>query len=741
MQLLDLSKIAAVGGIFALLGACFSGGFVQGLPCSADADCGPQLQCQEGLCGGPGDPALCGNGLHDVGEECDDGNLDDGDACTPSCQLPVCGDGYVGPSEGCDDGNTVDGDGCTAACQLPTDCGNGEVEPGEECDDGNNAAEDACTPACQLPVCGDGYLGPGEVCDDGNTDDGDACASDCQGTCGNGAVEPGEECDDHNTAEGDACTPTCLFPVCGDGYLGPEEVCDDGNDIAIDECTTACTLSPEPPTLELTLAQVKQFRFHWEPALGAEWYELYEQKNEGEEFVQVGSMLTETSYSLTVPLHFRTHASYRLRACNAIRCVNSAELDVTGNLVDAIGYFKASTNTEDANFGSSVALSGDGETFAVGAPGETGGGAVYVSTRVGGQWVQQRIEATDGKDGGAFGRSVALSVDGAVLVVGASSYCGLDQDSESSGRVSVYTKINEDWVHQYSYEPIDGKIGCNVAISGDGQLIAAGEHRKNVVYTFRRVGNIWAESIQAKALKTDELDQFGFSVALAGDSNTLAVGAFFEESNTVTDEENNSMAGAGAAYVFSWSGNDWEQEAYLKAPVPTEQSNFGQSVALSQDGTTLAVGSPGELSSTGGVYVFERTNNWLAPMKVMALNAEDDDRFGVTVALSQDGNIFSVGARHEAGLNGGLNSNESSNEVSQAGAAYVFVRAGGGWPQQVYVKSPIPGIDHQFGSSIALSANGETLAVGARYENSGAIGVGGNPLDDSSPKSGAVYVY
>ncbi len=740
MQLLDLSKIAAVGGIFALLGACFSGGFVQGLPCSADADCGPQLQCQEGLCGGPGDPALCGNGLHDVGEECDDGNLDDGDACTPSCQLPVCGDGYVGPSEGCDDGNTVDGDGCTAACQLPTDCGNGEVEPGEECDDGNNAAEDACTPACQLPVCGDGYLGPGEVCDDGNTDDGDACASDCQGTCGNGAVEPGEECDDHNTAEGDACTPTCLFPVCGDGYLGPEEVCDDGNDIAIDECTTACTLSPEPPTLELTLAQVKQFRFHWEPALGAEWYELYERKNEGEEFVQVGGMLTETSYSLTVPLHFRTHASYRLRACNAMRCVDSAELDVTGNLVDAIGYFKASTNTEDANFGSSVALSGDGETLAVGAPGETGGGAVYVSTRVGGQWVQQRIEATDGKDGGAFGRSVALSDDGKTLVVGAALYC--IEPHDQAGEIYVYTEVGGVWVqkHKYESEKVADGFGCSVAISGNGDLLTAGAHFRDVVYSFQRMGEVWAEPEEVTALNTEEGDRFGRSVALAGDGSTLVVGAPSEASSS-TDEEDNSMGGAGAAYVFFRAENKWVQEFYLKAPEPSKFEFFGQSIALSFDGGTLVIGGPGEVNRTGSAYIFERTDNWQIPTELAASNAEELDLFGIKVGISNDGNTLIIGAPDEQGVNGGLDSDESNNGVFQAGAAYVFVRAGGEWPHQAYVKSPIPGIQHRFGLAVAMSANGETLAIGAHNENSGATGVGGNPLDDSSPKSGAVYVY
>ncbi|MEM9459595.1 MAG: DUF4215 domain-containing protein, partial [Myxococcota bacterium] len=141
-----------------LLGACFAGDFVMGLPCQSDADCGPQLACVDGLCGGPGDRALCGNGLLDQGEECDDGNTDEDDACTPMCRQPVCGDGFIAPGEECDDGNTADGDECTADCLRPSVCGNGVAEPGEECDDGNTEPGDTCTPQCQLPVCGDGHI-------------------------------------------------------------------------------------------------------------------------------------------------------------------------------------------------------------------------------------------------------------------------------------------------------------------------------------------------------------------------------------------------------------------------------------------------------------------------------------------------------------------------------------------------------------------------------------------------------
>ena len=91
----------------------------------------------------------------DAGEDCDDGNSDDGDGCTSACEHLVCGDGFVRGNEECDDGNTVSGDGCTATCQLEF-CGDGIINNGETCDDQNNDNEDGCLSTCRDPQCGDG---------------------------------------------------------------------------------------------------------------------------------------------------------------------------------------------------------------------------------------------------------------------------------------------------------------------------------------------------------------------------------------------------------------------------------------------------------------------------------------------------------------------------------------------------------------------------------------------------------
>lgn len=153
--------------------------------------------------------ATCGDGTVQAGEECDDGNLVNNDACTNNCTLPICGDGIVQGDEECDDGNTINTDTCISSC-LSATCGDGYVQPGEACDDGNSIDGDACTNNCALPTCGDGVIQPGEECDDGSIGGG-GCTINCllSSECGNGSVETGEECDDGNTADGDGCNSTC----------------------------------------------------------------------------------------------------------------------------------------------------------------------------------------------------------------------------------------------------------------------------------------------------------------------------------------------------------------------------------------------------------------------------------------------------------------------------------------------------------------------------------------------------
>lgn len=147
----------------------------------------------------------------------------------------------------------VDSDGIGDACAGGGICGNGILEMGEECDDGNSQDHDGCNFKCQVeqfePQCGNGIVEGTELCDDGNLEDGDGCSAECLYEnftalmCGNLVVEPenDEECDDGNTVDGDGCNQWCKKEgPCGNGNLEVGEECDDGNNIDFDGCSAQC---------------------------------------------------------------------------------------------------------------------------------------------------------------------------------------------------------------------------------------------------------------------------------------------------------------------------------------------------------------------------------------------------------------------------------------------------------------------------------------------------------------------
>ncbi|HMS82321.1 MAG TPA: cadherin-like beta sandwich domain-containing protein [Nitrospira sp.] len=412
-------------------------------------------------------------------------------------------------------------------------------------------------------------------------------------------------------------------------------------------------------------------------------------------------------------------------------------------------YGKASNTGLADQFGYSVAV--DGDTLAVGANREdsngtgvngvgeandsaTDAGAVYVFRRSGSTWAQEAyVKASNAGSDDLFGYSVALSGD--TLAVGAvheqSNGTGVNGGAEADDSASASV--------------------CNF-----GDCVAAG-----AVYVFRRSSStttsIWAQEAYVKASNTGASDGFGYSVALSG--NTLAVGAYLEDSNAMGingDQADNSKSDSGAVYVFTRNGSTWTQEAYVKASNTGSGDWFGRSVTLS--GNTLAVGAPREGSlatgvngnqthlqalECGAVYVFRRSGNtWTQEAYVKASNTDENDWFGDSVALS--GDTLAVGAWQEDSDATGINNANQGNAPApspgyQAGAAYVFIRSGTTWTQQAYVKASNTDSGDRFGRSVALS--GDTLAVGAR-EGSGATGINGDQSNNSFfTRSGAVYLY
>jgi len=123
-----------------------------------------------------------------------------------------------------------------------------------------------------------------------------------------------------------------------------------------------------------------------------------------------------------------------------------------------------------------------------------------------------------------------------------------------------------------------------------------------------------------------------------------------------------------------------------------------------------------------------------------ASNTGAQDGFGTAVAIS--GDTVVIGAPNEDSSATGVNGNQANNSAPNSGAAYVFVRSGTTWTQQAYLKASNASVissDDRFGSAVAIS--GDTIVVGAKFEDSNATGVNGNQSDDSAFNSGAAYIF
>jgi hypothetical protein len=241
-----------------------------------------------------------------------------------------------------------------------------------------------------------------------------------------------------------------------------------------------------------------------------------------------------------------------------------------------------------------------------------------------------------------------------------------------------------------------------------------------------------------KAANTDDNDNFGWSVAVDGD--TAVIGAPYEDSSTtgVNSTPNEATSNAGAAYVFVRSGSAWTQQAYLKASNAHANDNFGWSVAV--DGDTIVVGAPQESSSashSGAAFVFARSGTgWSQQAYLKASNPGADDEFGGSVAIS--GDTVVVGAYREESAATGVGGNQNDNSASMAGAAYVFGRSDTTWTQQAYLKASNAQVHGRFG--IAVAVDGDTIVVGAFGEASSTTGVNSTPNEEAG-NAGAAYVF
>ncbi len=363
----------------------------------------------------------------------------------------------------------------------------------------------------------------------------------------------------------------------------------------------------------------------------------------------------------------------------------------------------------DGDFGDSVALSADGNTAVVGAPldGELHG-AAWIFKRSGSSWTQSaELQGAEGEpsgspDGVAFGGSVAISADGATVLIGGFG------DSGDTGAAWVFANEAGSWQQQGSKlagaeEAGKGKFGRSVALSADGSTAVVGGDGDGkgtgAAWVFARSGTSWAQQ-GSKLTGAEEAGRgrFGDSVALSADGTTALVGGGSDHSQIDT----------GAAWVFTNEGGTWTQQGEkLTGAEETQGGGFGSSVALSGDGQTALIGGPGDEETAGAAWVFAREGTtWVQQgEKLTSAEPAQFERFGDDVALSGDGGLALVGAY---------------GADAEAGAAWVFAREEATWARPGQKLTGGQEVSQAaFGLGVALSSDGHTALVGGPDDGGG----------------------
>jgi trimeric autotransporter adhesin len=412
------------------------------------------------------------------------------------------------------------------------------------------------------------------------------------------------------------------------------------------------------PSVKVDATSTKQLTFSWSAVPGATYYRLMKNLSGNTGFVQVGSDITGTSIQEDIRVHLQDwiNTRYLVEACDGSGCSqNSENIYTATEILKSIGYTKGSNSDANDWFGWSLTVSGDGQTLAVGAPAED---------------------------------SKAIGINGDQT----------NNESSNSGAVYVFVKENGLWVQQ-------------------AYLKASNTEQPN-------------SSNSALFLPND---RFGYKVALSNDGNTLAVSALLEDSPSYgincnqnnfesTDPVDNTpravSTDTGAVYVFQRTNTQWEQEAYVKPrtalihSVMTNRLRFGETLALSGDGKTLAVGTTSD-SLTGRSIVNFRDPNSSSTSSLSCFEFYPSSNSSSSSVSSSILSSTDSSAVSSIALVGG----------SVSGGVYVYIKLADGWAEESYIKAYNTEAGDAFGASIALSDDGNTLAVGAIGEDSAATGI------------------
>jgi hypothetical protein len=366
--------------------------------------------------------------------------------------------------------------------------------------------------------------------------------------------------------------------------------------------------------------------------------------------------------------------------------------------------------------GTSVAVSGDGNTALLGARFNGSTGAAWVFTRSGTTWSEQaKLLGSEEKGGGSFGAAVALSGDGNTALIGGPT------DNGNKGAAWVFARSEAGtWgpptkLTAGKEEFGNGELGWSVALSETGETALVGGQAEEIApwgsfagaaWVFKRSGSAWGLPHKLTGTGESGKARFGYSVALSGDGSAALVGGPCDQAGGKSGGLLPCEPTKGAAWSFIFEGGEWKLQGGAKfVPTGETEALFGSSVALSANGKTALIGGEGDTSAAGAAWTFTRSEpkeaKWTQQAKLIGAGEVEHAQFGHSVALSADGKTAIVGGPFDTKLKG---------------AAWAFTTTGSEWKPEGKITGAGASAESLFGASVALSSEGETAVVGGPFD-------------------------
>jgi trimeric autotransporter adhesin len=557
------------------------------------------------------------------------------------------------------------------------------------------------------------------------------------------------------------------------------------------------------PSVKVDAPVAKTLNFSWSAVEGASYYKLMKNQGGNSGFVQVGSNITGTSVTEEISVHLQDwiNTRYIVQSCDTNDvCQDSNNTYTATEMLKSIGKVQASNADANDLFGWSVALSGDGQTLAVGAPAEDSNtrgvngdqtsnnsrdsGAVYVFVKENGLWVQQAyLKASNTEQPGIntnrflpndrFGYRLAISDDGNTLAVSAinedSPSWGVNCNQDNYERVTIVTSSSS------SNSSSTSVSSTSSSVDTDEIYIAATELNIGAVYVFKRADTTWSQTAYIKPeytiaheFKSSDDLLFGNTLSMSGDGKTIAVGVSVD-AFTFTENQNVIQFNRSSA-LACLNYDDLNPSSFNSSSTSSVSSRSSSSSSISSSSSSVRTYGG---TQSGAVYTFVETESgWQVEAWIKPVINEQGDQFGTSVALSLDGNTLVVGAMGEDSKATGVNGDASDNSCFyldtaareykfdagcskygvanilqlDGGAAYVFTRNNGSWTQQAFLKPATSFLQTHFGSAVDISGDASTIAIGVTGDPSTINQiVNGASVEDknsfNNPSAGAAYIF